>query len=35
MTKKDLNPKRVFDFFSEINKIPRPSKHEERISRWL
>ena len=35
MTKKDLNPKRVFDFFSEINKIPRPSKHEEKMISYL
>ena len=26
---------RVFDIFAEICKVPRPSKHEERISRWL
>ncbi len=35
MTKKDLNSKRVFDFFSEINKIPRPSKHEEKMISYL
>ena len=26
---------RVLDIFAEICKVPRPSKHEERISRWL
>ena len=26
---------KVLDIFSEICKVPRPSKHEERISRWL
>ena len=26
---------RVFDIFAEICKVPRPSKHEERISQWL
>jgi dipeptidase D len=26
---------RVFDIFAEICKVPRPSKHEERISKWL
>ena len=31
----NLEPKEVFDIFSEICKVPRPSKHEERISRWL
>jgi len=25
----------VFDIFAEICKVPRPSKHEERISKWL
>ena len=27
--------KRVFEIFAEICKVPRPSKHEEKISRWL
>ena len=31
----NLEPKEVFSIFSEITKIPRPSKHEERISQWL
>jgi dipeptidase D len=26
---------RVFDIFAEICKVPRPSKHEQQISRWL
>lgn len=26
---------RVFEIFAEICKVPRPSKHEERISQWL
>jgi dipeptidase D len=30
-----MEPKAVFDIFSQINQVPRPSKHEERISRWL
>lgn len=30
-----IEPKEVFDIFAQINQIPRPSKHEERISRWL
>ncbi|MEE1070151.1 MAG: aminoacyl-histidine dipeptidase [Paludibacteraceae bacterium] len=25
----------IFDIFAEICKVPRPSKHEEQISRWL
>ena len=30
-----MEPKAVFDIFAEICKVPRPSKHEERISQWL
>ena len=26
---------RVFEIFSQICQVPRPSKHEEKISRWL
>ena len=26
---------RVFDIFAQICEVPRPSKHEERISKWL
>lgn len=35
MTKKDLKPESVFRFFHEINNIPRPSKHEERMIEYL
>ena len=30
-----MEPKQVFDIFAEICKVPRPSKHEEQISKWL
>ena len=30
-----VNCKNVFDIFAEICKVPRPSKHEEQISKWL
>ena len=30
-----MDPKAVFDIFAQINQVPRPSKHEERISKWL
>lgn len=26
----ELTPKAVFEYFAQINKVPRPSKHEER-----
>ena len=32
---KDLKPARVWHWFGEIMQIPRPSKHEERISAFL
>lgn len=32
---KGLKPERVWHWFGEIMQIPRPSKHEERISAWL
>lgn len=35
MIKKDLKPVSVFRFFQEINGIPRPSKHEERMIAYL
>ena len=35
MDKKDLKPANVFRFFSEINEIPRPSKHEEKMIAYL
>ena len=30
-----VNCNNVFDIFAEICKVPRPSKHEEQISKWL
>jgi len=30
-----MEPKAVFEIFSQINQVPRPSKHEQQISRWL
>ncbi|MBQ9417606.1 MAG: aminoacyl-histidine dipeptidase [Bacteroidales bacterium] len=30
-----LQPERLWHWFGEILRIPRPSKHEERISAWL
>ncbi|MBQ0034958.1 MAG: aminoacyl-histidine dipeptidase [Bacteroidales bacterium] len=30
-----MEAKAVFDIFAEINKVPRPSKHEEKICEWL
>ena len=30
-----MKAKAVFDIFAEINKVPRPSKHEEKICEWL
>jgi len=35
MEVKDLNPKRVFEIFDQITKVPRPSKKEERIREYL
>ncbi len=35
MDKRDLKPAGVFAQFAEINKIPRPSKHEERMIGYL
>ncbi len=34
-TMNNLEPKEVFAIFDEIRKVPRPSKHEEKISQWL
>lgn len=31
----ELKPKLVFDYFSQINKVPRPSKKEEKIIAFL
>ena len=30
-----MQPKAIFDFFSQINKIPRPSKKEEKMREYL
>ena len=30
-----MKANRVFDIFAAICKVPRPSKHEEKISQWL
>lgn len=35
MDKRDLKPASVFAQFAEINKIPRPSKHEKRMIEYL
>ena len=35
MEKKDLQPKVVFDCFAEVNRIPRPSKHEDLMMEFL
>lgn len=35
MTIKDLQPKIVWKYFDEINQIPRPSKKEEKIIKYL
>ncbi len=35
MNKNELQPKCVFDQFAEINKIPRPSKREEKMIKYL
>ncbi len=35
MTIKDLKPALVFSIFDEINQVPRPSKKEEKIRKYL
>lgn len=35
MTIKDLQPANVFAIFDEINHVPRPSKKEEKIRKYL
>lgn len=35
MDKKDLQPQCVFEQFARINRIPRPSKHEEKMIEFL
>ncbi|HMX05405.1 MAG TPA: aminoacyl-histidine dipeptidase [Chitinophagales bacterium] len=32
---RNLEPKPIWNFFEDINAIPRPSKHEERISAYM
>ncbi|MFC1559461.1 hypothetical protein ACFL39_02610 [Gemmatimonadota bacterium] len=34
-TLSELEPRIVWEYFDEIRKIPRPSKHEEKIQAWL
>ena len=35
MEMNELKPKEVFKFFAEVNRIPRPSKHEEKMIDYL
>ena len=35
MTTHNINTDRVFSIFRELNRIPRPSHHEERIADYL
>lgn len=35
MEKIELKPQSVFEYFAQINKIPRPSKHEEKMIEYL
>lgn len=35
MKKNELKPASVFEHFAQINKIPRPSKHEEKMIEYL
>lgn len=35
MTVKELEPRRVFEIFDEITKVPRPSKKEEKIRKFI
>ncbi len=35
VTLTELEPHVVWNYFDEIRKIPRPSKHEEKIQAWL
>lgn len=35
MANSELKPARVFEQFAQINKIPRPSKHEEKMIEYL
>ena len=35
MIPKGLEPEAVLEIFEEISKVPRASRHEEAISKWL
>ena len=35
MTIKDLKPALIWDLFDQITKVPRPSKHEEKMTEFL
>ncbi|MDE6278450.1 MAG: cytosol nonspecific dipeptidase, partial [Paramuribaculum sp.] len=35
MTVKELEPRRVFEIFDQITKVPRPSKKEEKIRKFV
>ena len=35
MIPKGLEPEAVLEIFEEISKVPRASRHEEEISKWL
>jgi len=35
MENKDLQPREVFDCFAMVNRVPRPSKHEEKMAEFL
>ena len=35
MTIRDLQPKLIWEQFDDITRVPRPSKHEEKIIEWL
>lgn len=35
MNERIITTERVFGIFSELNKIPRPSHHEERVADYL
>ena len=35
MSETMLNPKSVFECFAQVNKVPRPSKREEKMIEFL
>ena len=35
MNEQMITTERIFSIFSELNKIPRPSHHEERVADYL